>query len=206
MADSNLDWGQDLARLGRFMDETKLASILLYYQGGLTRADSTSQRAFCHPHTLTLGGLRSGLTSSPALLTHRASTRSGIANPSAGSASRSCFFGCHRRKSSTWLGFRTDGYFRKIALSGRASQIIRETGSGWRSELGTRRPLSYLVTGGMSGCGVFPPSLIEALPFDEGHRKKRRALSALERQPEQRPVALARPAKIGLVYSTVGGP
>ena len=34
LADSNLDWGQDLARLGRFMNETELASILLYYQGG----------------------------------------------------------------------------------------------------------------------------------------------------------------------------
>lgn len=34
LADSNLDWGQDLARLGRFINETELESILLYYQGG----------------------------------------------------------------------------------------------------------------------------------------------------------------------------
>ena len=31
LADSNLDWGQDLARLGRFMNETGLESILLFY-------------------------------------------------------------------------------------------------------------------------------------------------------------------------------
>jgi hypothetical protein len=34
LADSNLDWGQDLARLGRFVNERELDSMLLYYEGG----------------------------------------------------------------------------------------------------------------------------------------------------------------------------
>ncbi|HEX4825843.1 MAG TPA: glycosyltransferase family 39 protein [Candidatus Polarisedimenticolaceae bacterium] len=34
LIDSNLDWGQDLRRLGRFMDEKKIAKIHVWYFGG----------------------------------------------------------------------------------------------------------------------------------------------------------------------------